>query len=478
MEPLDDLRRPAFPRPDEGGECLPIPVAGDNSLFAFLPSNARSTAEIRTDWHAFTFTPSNKMPPETASALRGRDRVEHIVKALLRASDCSRTTVSISRPMCVISPGQRANRQPRYGSGEPKQPLCYDVAQPGSRNEETRRMHVVVHIGPYKTGSTAIQYALKRSSEALRAHGILYFLAPPMPARSLSTLFDTDKSINHPQMRRHFSSTKEARRWSANAWQEFEALSGEPDLKLCVISSEYLSSVRDIAGFLARLRARFDRVTILAYARDPLSLYLSSLQQNIQGGRTLRDLRTPASYRLPYRKFLPTYVETVGIDNVIVRSFARDNLDGGDVVTDFGSQLRRFADVPEIEPVRTNESLPGAALAWLLTVNETWDRKVAGPNRRKVLRRLLNSPEIATLPKLRLENQDFARAIRARTRADCLWLNETFLQGQTLLPVSETDELPDLQPDALRAEMRDWIMSYLTPDALRLIAADVIRMDP
>lgn len=315
-------------------------------------------------------------------------------------------------------------------------------------------MHVVVHIGPYKTGSTAIQNALGRGRKALRAHGILYYAAPPEPTRCLATLFASRQIVQDPGIRQKFPDLGEARAWSAACWDEFERAAAAPDVTLSVISSEFFSTLRDTPGFLARLQARFARITVVAYVRDPVELYMSSLQQGIRGGGTLRVLPTPLEHRYRYRRFLPVFAEAVGHENMIVRRFGRETLDGGDVVTDFFNRLRAFTAAPEAATVRANESLPGAVVAWLLLANETWDRKVSGPARRNVLLRLRSDPEIAALPKLRLRDGAFEQAIRARTRADCLWLNETFLQGQPPLPVAETDAMPDLDPEALRTIAR------------------------
>ena len=330
-------------------------------------------------------------------------------------------------------------------------------------------MHVIVHIGPFKTGTSAIQSALTQACAGLRACGILYYTTQPKPARSLSTLYAARKSLRHPELRQYFPTPEEALAWSTACWSDFEAQADAPDLQRVVISSEFFSALRNTEGFLARLKRRFSRITVVAYVRDPVELYLSTVQQNIRGGETLRDLWTPLDYVYPYRKFLPTFAEAVGMKNMIVRRFSREALEGGDVVTDFAARLAEFGAVPDIAPVRANDALPGAVLAWLLLANETWDRKILGAARRETLRRLLADPGIATLPKLRLENRLFEQALRARTRDDCLWLNETFLQGQPPLPVADM-AAPEADAARLRADMRDWLVGYLTPEAQHCIA--------
>ena len=82
---LDDLRRHVFPRLDKGGKFLPTRAEAEAFLAPFLPSNARLTAEVRTDGKPFAFSPSMEMYPETAGELWTSDRVERIVEALLHA---------------------------------------------------------------------------------------------------------------------------------------------------------------------------------------------------------------------------------------------------------------------------------------------------------------------------------------------------------------------------------------------------------
>lgn len=337
-------------------------------------------------------------------------------------------------------------------------------------------MHLLLHIGPHKTGSSSIQRALRNGQQTLLESRVLYYAPDPFPAWSLAALYATKQQRAHPMLRQKFPTDTDVTDWSRAAWDGLERAVGAAQADLCILSSEHFASPRETGPFLAHLRRIFSGITVLGYAREPAALYLSAMQQNIQGGQCLRDLKSPRSYKYTLRRQLEPYIEGVGPDNVILRNFARDNLRDGDVVSDFLGQVHRFAPKASIPNLSVNESLPGAVIAWLLMVNETWDRAALTDMRRKVISRLKRSPAVAALPRLRFDEPRSVAFIQARAWDDVAWLNAGFLQGQVPLA---TGGVPDgkvsLPPEPrLRAAMRDWIMGYLTPEALKVIAAEVV----
>ncbi len=335
--------------------------------------------------------------------------------------------------------------------------------------------HVLVHIGPHKTGTTSIQKAFLAQREALREAGVLYAAPRLMPERALAAAFSAESFFRHPHMRQHFAGTAEGRAWGERCWVEFEGEVATDRPQLAIISSEHIASVPEPARLIDRLRRSFSRITVVAYVRDPVDLYQSLLQQNIRGGKCLRALPTPMEYRYPYDRLLRRFADLVGAENLVVRNFARENLRGGDVVTDFCAVVSGFARMPPVAPVRVNESLPGAALTWLMLANETIGLKMPLAARRRTLAALQASPEVAALPRLRMTRPRLEQHIRSRTRKTCIWLNDGFLSGQA--PLAILPEAEQVQADgdaaAVRAEMRDWLLDYLTPEAQRVIARAV-----
>ncbi|MGB8624356.1 MAG: hypothetical protein WCD16_16210 [Paracoccaceae bacterium] len=121
-------------------------------------------------------------------------------------------------------------------------------------------------------------------------------------------------------------------------------------------------------------------------------------------------------------------------------------------------------------------AFPGAVIAWLLSVNETWDRSVTPDARLDVLRRLRQSEKVARLPPLRLEDPVFKDCLCANVQDELRWLNRTFLSDRPPLPEPALEETqPELPPDGeLRLRLRDAIMNHLTPEAMAAISEAVI----
>ncbi|MGR3621468.1 hypothetical protein [Pseudophaeobacter sp.] len=362
-------------------------------------------------------------------------------------------------------------------------------------------MHVVVHIGPYKTGSTAIQAALRSGQQALEQQGCYYYHAPLMPEFALQTLGLSAPEQMVPDLRHRFATLEQAQAWSARCWQEFEAQVQARRPLLSLISSEHFSGLRNPAPLLDRLRRSFSRITVLAYLRAPASLYRSTLQQRIRGnGERLADLPSPLSFVYPARQQLEPFLNLVGRDNMVVRRFGRTTQASQpwDVVADFAAMLadlepglagpwlqaRQQAN-PQADP-RANRSLPGALLAWLLTQNELLDSRGPGTRRHQLLARLEQDPALQALPRLAFNDPALPALIEARARPACAWLNQTFLAGQTPLPLAadapgpETSG-PETSPQALRAAqeaLRDWLLAQLTPAATQVLARALLTLDP
>jgi len=340
-------------------------------------------------------------------------------------------------------------------------------------------MHLVLHIGPHKTGSTAIQQALWQGREALAAAGVFTWFADRMPEKALALAFAGPGLIDQPDTRRHFASAALARDWSEGRWQEFEAAAEASGAPVAVLSSEHFATPRLPGPVFARLARRFAPITVVAYARAPEGLFLSMLAQSLRAGRhRIGDLPLPGGYRYPYRRLLAGWAEVAGEASLVVRNFARENLAGGDVVTDFFAVLRRFAPVAEPRPVRANESLPAAALAWLALSNPVFDPRHPPEARREAIRRLVASAEVAALPRLRLDDPLLAAALARATAADCRWLNRRFLAGQAPLPETPPGDTLPADPAAEQAALRRLLLAALTPAALAALAQALAGQAP
>ena len=337
-------------------------------------------------------------------------------------------------------------------------------------------MKLLLHIGPHKTGSSSIQGSLAAAAKDLLSKGVLYYAPSKNPAFSIAANYLSPAQRAQPELLRVFRTDDAVMEWSRDNLAELKTTVKESDARICVISSEHFSIIpkEHVFQFTRDMNEIFDEIQVLGYARDPVTLYPSEVQQNIQGGRRLADTRTPYSFRYTFRRQISKYVEFLGRKSIVVRNFDRANLERGDVVHDFAAQIGRYGVNVDIPSITVNESLPGAVIAWLLGVNETWDRSVLGNERHRVLKLLKKSETLARLPKLRLEDSGMQSLIRTRARADLNWLNDFHLKGQ--LPLDTTAGPVSLDDDdaVMMKWMRDWIMSYLTTDSLKLIYDEIL----
>ena len=131
------------------------------------------------------------------------------------------------------------------------------------------------------------------------------------------------------------------------------------------------------------------------------------------------------------------------------------------------------------QPRYENSSLSGAAAAWLLTVNTTFLRAgsrgqdVGTLKRRKqLIKQLRTDPALADLPRLKLQDKTLADVIRWNANETLTWYNTHMLAPENALPLAQGE--PAVLPvDQRRAHMRDWLMSYLTPEAVPLVARSI-----
>ena len=340
-------------------------------------------------------------------------------------------------------------------------------------------MHVIVHIGQPKAGSSAIQMALRAERAGLREKGIL---VGPLDRDLSFALTKADIVKKIPNFRIRFKTMDAAQEHSERQWKIFRNEVEQAQPRLTLLSSEHL--VGTPKDLLERLRPLFTKISIVCYVRDPVSRFVSALDQGIRGGHStipdLHDKEVPSSAN-PIR----AYQKQVGEENVTVRNFDRANLKDGDVVTDFFDQVSQITGqeiVPQHPSQRTNESLCGAATVWLLTANATFHRQTAAPAsvklRQSLIKHLREADSLKDLPRLKMTDPVLVNAIRSATAADCRWLNETVLQGQVPLEVGNPKPTTAPDPAELRARMQDWLLGYLTPEATALVAREVLAHRP
>jgi hypothetical protein len=337
-------------------------------------------------------------------------------------------------------------------------------------------MHIVVYAGPPKSASTTLQVALWRNRESL-ARAAIDYVSTSEPDGwiewGLVSLYAGPAELASSGL---FPTAEAQRSWSEKNWTDLEARLDQSTADVALISSEHFCFVRDRAALVARLRRRADRLSFVAYARDPVALYASGIDEMVRGGDVFAKLPKPADFHHPlesiraYDPFLPD-------DGLVIRSFEPGSLKDGDIVADFFHVLSGIAGrrvTAEVAVKRENESLPGAVTLWLLSTNALGPFDEAALARRSALIEALRADELLKdLPKLRMTDPEIATAIRLSNRPLLDWLNsgplarsplETAPAGAMALPAAQ-----------LREKLWHWLLSYGRENHMRLVVRAAMR---
>lgn len=342
-------------------------------------------------------------------------------------------------------------------------------------------MHVLLHIGSPKAGSTTIQTALRLNRAALADHGVLAWEPDSRhgpPARTLANVFTRPAKRLMPRERLFFDTRDQATAWSAQCWDHLAAEVAQRRPALTILSSEQFFDMPQVRPVIDRLATMFSGVTILAYVRDPVAMYRSSLDQIIRDGERFADLPLPADLVLRGHETLANWQARLGAPGVIVRLLDRSALTGGDLLSDLAQQIGTVLGRPvdlRHRPAPENESLCAAATLWLLAANEAFVRFNEGGDREllkrrfALVRRLAEAGDLAALPKLRDPVGPLADTIRAANAEASAWYAAQGLQ--IVAPPGDSQALPD---EAQRAALRDWLVSQANPAALARVLAVAI----
>ena len=311
----------------------------------------------------------------------------------------------------------------------------------GKRGRKTKppARTLLIHIGSQKTGSSSIQHFLRQNAGEARRRGINFVKA-------------TRGWIDHNRLARELRSGSDETPLLAEVVAEM-ASSEEPTQ---IISAEEMFHPR-AANRLAGLLPEEWRgnVKVIAYLRRPDDLMEALYKQRVKTGaiepgpmRYLRD----AAHEYDYLGALGAWERMVGRENMIVRPYRRDLLEGGDGVRDFlkATGLDELAEMPCDRP-EDNPSF-SAPLSELMGVFSK-----GGGNSIKLNEAIagLNRPELKR--KGDVYDADQRRTLLESLGNDFDTLCATY--GEHLRPVLS---MPDFTAEANRVypTWRDWAELY------------------
>lgn len=285
-------------------------------------------------------------------------------------------------------------------------------------------MKIIIHVGMHKTGSSAIQdhfagtafpglrYARWSSSN----HSGLFVLLFEDPDRLADFHGFKPRGpafcARLPQMREEWRASLAEDLTEAKAKSETLVFSAE-----AISSPMFHAAIDRMAAFF---REWSEDITVIAYARRPLSYANSAFQEKLKGG---------VNVTLEGKKLWPYYKdrfarmdEIFGRNQVILKPYDRSALTGGDVVRDFAATIGvEMSAAPASE---ANTSLSAEATALLFAQRRLGAGFVAGFGKANAA----NTAFIDTLRGIGSGKLTFSDSLWApvleKNRADLDWIED------------------------------------------------------
>jgi len=295
-----------------------------------------------------------------------------------------------------------------------------------------------LHIGSYKTGSSAIQSYLSKNKGKLKEMGT-HVLRPPEGRKLYAASKDlAEKDLNNPTaklMRQKWLSKRD---------------------ETVTYSNEYLFN----PNAAQQLKANFDPenegdVRIICYIRRPDSYVEALYKQMVKNGRIDPDpsiiMDKFRAEKAPYQAALDSYADAFGTENVTVRIYERDQLKDRDAVADFLDQC----NMPAIEAEGSISNNPSHSCAMSEAIGRV--SRLLPVNHNLLLKRInrnvkdhhFRAGDVFTLAQ--------SRALFAEFEDEMRHISERFLGGQwpifNMKQIAEgaTERFPDGEEAVLLA---------------------------
>lgn len=205
---------------------------------------------------------------------------------------------------------------------------------------------LVLHIGHFKTGTTALQVFMGRNERALAAQGIFLAHTARQDFRHGAIPFEMLAEAGQPRIAKPLPGTPSAQQLWRDLLDEARAL--PPGATLIASSEEFMRLATEPAACaaLARMAAQAAgvRVRVIAYLRAPGDHVRSWYNQLIKVGIQVPGFDATVvsqlePFHLEYDVALQPWIEAFGADAVLVRTYRPDLRHGDAMYRDFFGAL-------------------------------------------------------------------------------------------------------------------------------------------
>lgn len=245
-----------------------------------------------------------------------------------------------------------------------------------------RKFKVVFHVGTEKTGTTALQRALFNNKGRLLDEGGCYLHGEAIiNSRDVAAVCIGDSAkddylssigVESKAQRRDFKDHV-----TASIKEKVESL---PDsVNTLMVSSEHFHSRLRENFMIESLKHIFEPYAssfqVICYLRRQVDMVVSLYSTQLKGGgsKTLEDVARrmlkPESHYCNYDLFLSKWEKVFGHDSMKVKIFSKDELNGGDIISDFLSETGFSSESFEVSESKENESLTHLGQVVLRNIN-------------------------------------------------------------------------------------------------------------
>ena len=288
----------------------------------------------------------------------------------------------------------------------------------------------LLHIGTGKTGTTSLQQSCATSPSIVENH-ITYPLIPGFEGQQnqncLSIIYKSFEKLPR-RYKSRYKDSKSLYLRDAELVKDhfFSALRNSENI---IISAEYLAnySLDEIDNLVADLsRFNFDEIKILIYVRDPVSYYISNVQQRIKASHLIDN---PKTFRYNFKKYIATWLQG-SPKSISVVPYEKGLLEGPGLLESFEYEINEFFDSSNVRLNTVTKQNTSMSLEALVVLQQYRKRNYSNSNNTfaedsDVLRDLLTNLDSDYASSIRL-HEKYEETIIANHLDDLIWLKNNF----------------------------------------------------